>query len=152
MVKLLFKVLPGTYGGSLLRTSSPPRTQSAVLWLLHKFHIYRCRFLHSAFHMIDQYGLAVNPSVGLWITSFAFALVWTHRWRNHSTSQAALPADEPARRVRAAPRSWSSVCVCVCGWMAVMRGQALHLRGPPVVRLWLPQHGAAVSIVAYLMS
>lgn len=41
------------------------------------------------FHMTDLYVTTTNPSLGLWITSFAFALVWTP---NGETSQ---PASQP---------------------------------------------------------
>lgn len=41
------------------------------------FCIKFARSLQSMFHMTDLYVTTANPSLGPWITSFAFALVWT---------------------------------------------------------------------------
>lgn len=49
------------------------------------------------FHMTDLYVTTTNPSLGLWITSFAFALVWTP---NGETSQ---PASQPAGKLASQP-------------------------------------------------
>lgn len=69
------------------------------------------------FHMTALYVTSANPSLGPWITSSAFALVWTPRW---GSSQLAMQVSQGKKvgsmGFRAALRILRCL-YCRCGWV-----------------------------------